>query len=94
MERCRDGGKVPGQEGSGVCVSKARVRRQRTEGEGQRTAEVRGPEMRGSPERRDVVESCLQATVTQRTVALCVSSSEFLICYHCKPIIKPYLRHC
>lgn len=57
------------------------------EAEGQGTAEVRGPE------RRDVVAMCLQATVTQRTVALCVSSSEFRIGYHCKRIIKSYLRH-
>lgn len=35
--------KAPEQEGSSVCVSKARVRRQRTKGGGQWPKEVRGP---------------------------------------------------
>lgn len=82
MERCRHGGKQQDRNGSGVCVSKARVRRQTTKGEGQQPKEVRGPEM------RDVVELCLQANVAQHTVALCVSSSEFVMGYCCKPIIK------
>lgn len=86
MERCGDGGKARGQEGCNVCVSRG-DRGQRTVGEGQQTAEVRGPE------RRDVVELCLQAMVTQRTVALCVSSFEFVMGYHCRPIIKQYLHH-
>lgn len=49
--------------------------------------------MRGGAERRDVVELCLQAKVTQCTVAFCVSSSEFVMGCHCKPIIKQYLHH-
>lgn len=50
--------------------------------------------MRGSPERRDVVELCLQATVTKCAVTLCVSSPAFVMGYHRKPIIKQYLHHC
>jgi len=47
--------------GADICVyvNKARVRRQRKAGRRQCTAEARGPKMRGSPDRRDVVELCL-----------------------------------
>lgn len=44
-----------------VYVSRARVSRQA--GSGQWTEEVGGPEMRGSPERRDVVRLCLHRTL-------------------------------
>lgn len=68
--------KAPEQEGL-ACLCKQSQSEEAEEKNGKGAAEVRGPEMTGSPERRDVVKLCLQATVAQCSVALCVNRSEF-----------------
>lgn len=94
MERCRDGGKrrnrKPPVFGQALAPGGGRGK----EEPGQRAAEARGRGMRGRPERRDVVEPCLQATTHTRAVALCVTRSQFVTHCLCKPIIKRYLHQC
>lgn len=86
------GGKHQDRNGRRYLCKRSQI--EEAEESGKTAAEVRGPETRGSPERRDVVEFCLQARVTKYTVTLCVSSSEFVMGYHRKAIIKQYLHHC
>lgn len=62
------------------------------------------PAWGGRGERRDIGSeetgeggmwsSCVyRPTVSRRTVTLCVCKSEFVMTYHCKRTIKPYLQH-